>query len=696
MRDHRWAFFGRSLGLALAACGTVVYVLPLFAPPETAATSLDVSRRALLAERLFPGVAASWVLIRLAGLALAALGFLCMGWSTGAREARRVVAPVLPPAPDRGTGMLALACSLALAGVAIAAPWLSLWTEFVFLILLPAPVVVIALRERRGRVARSTYAGLALITFWAATRVWSGWADPRTATTVDTWPVILAFTDAMHEGRSSLYGRFEPGVPDLIHILLGGPILRALGWDVSHAWVRVATILWLSGGAIALQVLARRIAGGPASLVAVAAMLYAPFTLHDTIDAAPYGVVTALIIGLLLAFHSWIATGSAASLVALAVLGGLAAPFGHAAIPTAMLGLATAASMVWRFRQIPAVVVIVSVVALAGVLFPNLPRTEDLVEIRSFYFQRFLPWEHAEAYLLGQRYIMVDFELHAAGFPEFRVSALETVGAALLAPFAIARNGLRHCGDVLLEPIGAVFAVAGLVWTILARGHAYRWIPLFYAAIAIVPGFTTSYDRVSLVRLMNTVPTFALLSAVGFAALQSLWPQRRTVASLAATGVVVASGWILFERVNPRILPQSWMTIAMEAGAGASDPADAVFLDFPDASVQEWLFIDIVAAQAGSHPIPVRRIDESSLLRDASDGWRQWYWSPALEWEHHPSLAFCQAASDGNLFRLWDPPRLSHAWVGSRDVHWRPKFPAQRWELVSSCANASRGGTVPR
>ena len=139
---------------------------------------------------------------------------------------------------------------------------------------------------------------------------------------------------------------------------------------------------------------------------------------------------------------------------------------------------------------------------------------------------------------------------------------------AVLSPFAIARSPLRLWGDVLFEPWSAGLSAVGLA--ICAR-HAVRnrvaLALLAFVTAALLPGFVSSYDRPSLLRILGAPTALALMSAVGFVgALTTLHPVAvRRWAMMITTLAIAVSGTVLFDVVNPRILAASSIGLLVRA-----------------------------------------------------------------------------------------------------------------------------------
>lgn len=602
--------------LALAAALAAGYVLPLYVPPATAPPPAEPGFVALL----FPGVPPGWIVARLAALGGALVAFalalrtLPMAAVAGAPLRRR--------APQRPALVhAALAAAVLLLAAAVAAGRLSRPAQFAFVLALPLPSLLVHLAWRRSLRPRPGGGAAALLALgavwaWLATR-----PDAAAATPVDTWLNFTAFRASLAHAGNLLTGRFEPGASDLAHLLYGAPLLELLGREADFAWMQAAAVFWTGVTALAVQRLAARIAGTAASLVAVAALLFSPAVFWLPTTPVPLALATALLAWLFYCFHQWVCRASPAALVGLATIGGLAVAFGHTAVPAACLGAVTAVTLVRRRTTTPLPVVLTAVVALAAAALPVLPGSDDLERMQARYLERFYPWDVIEPALLGQRSPYAILEVDGSP-PAARIAA-----GALLAPVATARTALRRWGDVFLEPIAAVLATFGMVAAATGRLGPSGRVLLLFVAVSLLPGLTSSYDRPSLIRVMGLAVGVPVLAAAAWRA--AAGSRRR--AALAATLAIAASGLVLFRVVNPRILAQSWVTLAIEACADA--PEACALLDYERPQPIAWLNVPVMAAAVPERPLRVVPFAGAASLLDANGAplASVFLWSPALE-----------------------------------------------------------------
>ena len=634
---------------ALLAAGAfaAAYALPLYAPPATAPVAADPG----LLQRLFPGVPPAWVAFRLVAVALAVACFLraTRAWPQPAPAEPAAEAP-----PRRGWTYAALATALALLGLAATADHLGRGTQVAFVALLSVPTLLVRHAQHRlhmPRVRREALATAALTASWVLGRGWLVRGDSRAATPVDTWANFDAFREAAGSTSNLLTQRFEPGASDLAHLLVGAPLVQALGWEPSFAWMQGAALFWIAASAGLVHALAVRFGGPAAGPLAAACFLFAPATLWLPLTPAPIGLATALGTGLLLAFHGWAVRRSPAALVALGTLGGSALAFGHTVVPAALLGIATALTL--PLRRPPWPVLATAVVALLAAALPVMPGADDVMRMRQSYLERYLPWATVEDVLLGQ----ADPEKLRDVDGEVRHG--DIAAGALLAPVATARTSLRLWGDVFLEPLTIVLGLGGIVLALRQRLPAPACL-LGFLAVAWLPGLTSSYDRPSLIRMALLPVVFAVLAGCAGAALARLGGGRTCVRIAALAAAIAASGLWLFDGVFPQRLAKSWITIAVEA---CGDEERCLLIDFAQAERRGGLRVASIGAAFGSRVTSTASVaDVSSLraaVRAADADWIAW--SPALEARTALAADVCGSFPRARLFAATDAARLSHA-----------------------------------
>jgi len=686
-------------GLGIALALGLVYLVPLYMPPATTVIDLDLRWRPDLGARLFPGVPTAWVGIRLTALALA---LASLAFAVRRIRPHTIGVAHYDSIPTRPLFVAtAFIAALALALVAAVSNHAPARTDVVFAALVPVPLLCTALAYRRNpprRISASALASSLLFIGWAAWRWTSADGDARIATAVDTWPFYASFIEAVGSARPLLGTRFEPAVPDLIHLLVGAPALSLLEGEASLFWLRAVEMGWLAMATVCVHTLAARIAGGPAAIVAVAGMLFAPFTLYAVLVPSPFGIVVALLSALFLTFHSWITRDSSVALVGLATLGGVASALGHTAVPTAILGAATALSVIARRQRIAAAPLGIAILTALAIAYPSLPRLGQIEQIRASYLDRFQPWGHTEAWLFGQRHISRDLGAPRSDEAMRRVSSAledhekpqsEMAMGALLSPIAIPRNALRLCGDVLLEPITAALGCFGLLLLIGRPPAGGTRLPLAFAAIAILPALSTAYDRPSLIRMIGIIPAWSLLAAVAFARLSAMRTNRSTAAAIGAALAIAASGGLLFDRVNPRILAQSWVTVAIDASSAYT--LRSVLFEGTELDPYPWMYTAGIGRLLLPERIAVVPIDSPESVRRALRGQPEslYFWSPALEEAADLRAQVCAERPDARMFLLRDHAGLSSAWSATTDPAWQPALAAGQWRDLGRCDDAA-------
>ncbi len=288
--------------LAASVLLASLYLLPLYVPPATS-SGTDSS----WLSQLFPGVPASWILARLGVLAAAALSFALALRGSGPRQSHPDTGQRCAPDPVRPALVsIAIATAATLTAVSFAAEALGRFGQCAFVLALPLPTLLVHLAYRNDRLRRPEPAAIACWAFavtWAIARGIAADGDARAATPVDTWLNFEAFRAALGDGRNLLTERFEPGASDLAHLLMGAPFIQFESSTTLFAWLRSVSLAWIVATAILVRSLARRLAGGPASLVATTILLASPAILWLPLTPAPLALATVIVAALFLAFY---------------------------------------------------------------------------------------------------------------------------------------------------------------------------------------------------------------------------------------------------------------------------------------------------------------------------------------------------------------------------------------------------------
>jgi hypothetical protein len=568
------------------------YALPAFAPPGPTPL-LPPAADAGLFDRLFPGVPAHWVWLRLMALALgAALAAWALPGPPDVRVPERAAAlarsgPDVPLHVPLQFGTVALAIAGVSCVMALAASRLSRTGQLFHLLLLALPPLVLMIGARRKAAVHldrvfprmPIAVGALLAAGWLAHRFLLAWHSPRVADAIDLWHSFGWLTEAVANQRNLLLATGQPGVGNAYMLLLGAPFLGPDGFAASLGWVQIAHAGWLFAAAVGFAALAGALLERTAAIVAIAAFLASPFVLLMPYSASPFGIFLALGIALLLLLIALRATGSPAAFAALGAVAGFATTTAYL-YPWVLVTAVVGGAILLRLRPRPSrLACAVALLLFFAAAWPGLPGVSDLHQMSADYVERQGQWTTLEAMLLGQRSpfapVLVDGEITpiwVAG----RRAWIDVPLGSLLAPFAVPRSAFRLWGDALFDPLGAGLAAVGLAscvrWT--RRSLGARML-LGLLVVAVVPATVASaYDRASLTRNLLLPVAIALLAGAGFAGMQRslLGDRSRRIAAAAVVAAIFASGALLFDSINPRILPASSLGLSVEAIGAAAPP----------------------------------------------------------------------------------------------------------------------------
>jgi hypothetical protein len=672
-RDLRTSRLCVLLALALWAG----YALPLFAPPATVCAPL-VSGDAGLLARVLPGVPASWILSRLVCV-LAAAGIVAGGaW----RWVPRRVPVHVGSVPAIGVAVwVALVFAAALAATGVFAESLERGAQLAYIagLFVPALVLVIAYPPRRARVDAWSIAVLALAVAWAVARLVLAWNSPRSADAVDTLTGASMLEETENAGLNILTHGPLVGASHLFLVFHGlglygpaGVLTRSL-----HT-LQVLNVLWTAVAAVALGSIAARVIGRPAAPIAAAALLFSPLMLLGPLVSIPmyHGVLIAALLALL-----WMAIHAHRSPPAVAAFGALAGVgFGHP--NTLLVTVAACGAALWsacRRPRMPRPLIALGVLTWVAAVYPGLPAPSTLRSMQQSFTRGTRPWDALEPAVLGQ----LDPALSHAPVDEPPPRSLDLVVGTLLAPIAIPRTALRLWGDALFEPVGAALGLCGVLACLLAwRRSCLARVLLAALVIALLPGVVSSYDRVSLTRITLLGCALPLFAALGFELIVRWTAVSARAAAAAAVAAIAIGGMLLFDVVNPRILPASAFGIALEA-LGSSPTDDVAFLDY-----SEWEFawlgrVRQIGAIIRPQPIRVVRYGgrESLAALTAADHVPEIvFWTPGLERYRSIADHVCARWPRARVFTLRDRPGCSRVYaavLNGRD--WQPALAADRW-----------------
>lgn len=685
----------------LAAAGVLaaVYVLPLYAPPPSAPGIHGDS----LWARLYPDVPLWWTFARLAALGAAAMVAL-----VGLRRLPRTMTEETKGAELKRYHPRLLQLAATIAGtLAVVAFFISAGSrsqQLVFLMLLPFPAILAwsaGATRRATQPSAGAWCSLAIVSGWTAMVAVVAPGDTRAANLVDHWEFInylgaFAASDLGYLGSQRI-----PGESNLSYLIIGGPILRLSDIEPNPSTTAAIAAAYTVIAAVGVHRLAAKVAGGWAAPVAVAAFLFAPATLGVQLSPTPLAFVIAHGIWMFVAFFEWMRNHSLAGLVWLALLGGLAAGFAIVAVPAVCLAVPTAITLGARLRGLPLAGVATAAGLGIAAAVPVLPPLSAFQEANSTYGRANTPWLILEEVLQGQRHYW-DLLTILPDNPDLPERHLDIAVATALAPWVTRRNSLRLWGDVFLEPIAAVFAALAIVTWFVRRGPPGSGLVLAMVAASLVGASASSYDTPSIARAFPLIPAAAVLAACGLVVIaQALREQRR--AACVVLLAVVASGSHLFYFVNPTILADSWVRIAIDATRSPSHRAALVsYPTLPGFDSSQILHEARIASVLSRRTLPVLglpmefRADDPSLPpvrrqggeldplvnetgRPAAD---VMLWSPAFAKVVDVAGALREIAPSVRIVEMRDAAGRSTAWAGAFAADWKPSLPAHRWHEV--------------
>ncbi len=691
---------GRLQRCVLGLVFILVYALPLFWPPLTPA--IPVSAALNPVARLFPQVPAWWTLGRLVALALG-VTLIASATPTPVLGARLLHAPAARPWTRpwvRYAALLAAAMHAAgLLRLSVLPPVAQ--TLYMLWFLVPAGLLAwgsapaaLDTRSRDMRLRSTAWPVGVIIVVWFALRLAASWHAPRAADIVDSWRTFGGLVQLASSQRNFLTASMDPELPGVNATPLffqGLPLLQMTAHAPSLTWVQVANASWLALTGAMVARLAAVLVGPSVSPVATAVFLFSPFSLFAqlTPTVAFIGPLSVAALGFLLV-EFW-RSGSPAILVLLGGVAGITSTY-PAFVPATGLTLLLAA---WRCRTRPRtapLVVLTALMTYLAMLGQGVPSPDAVRKMLQQYATSHFPMAIAELALHGQLSPTTANWLDAAAPQRWAIPA-----AVLLFPFVTVRQPLFLWGDTSFEPLSAGLFAVGLITCARRRGGWVTPFLLAFTAATLAPGCISSYDRLAPLRVAGAPVPLAVLAAVGFASIQ------RTLSSAAArrwaTPIVVVSiavsGIVLFDVVNPRILPASALGLLVRS----VEPADLsrVALLTAHGRPQEenvdlrqrhweldWLrvhhpYIDEIVRCVPKHPIAIVPVDRSDILA----GYDVLSWSPALEETANVSEHICTTWPNAELYTITDAAGLSRVYAARpRGPGWRPALPQARWTTV--------------
>jgi hypothetical protein len=676
-RRQRWGVFA---GLVLL----LAYAVPLFFPPAESWAEAALPAAGFW-ERLFPGVPPTWVVSRLLCL-LSGAGLLA--WSLRAHLPLALGESTAAPRVARTAQMWALVLALAQASCGLFAAHFNRLGETVYFLFLAVPAAVLLVAEGDAghrawcSLARRSLPLLLIPALWLAWSIPTAWRSPRAGSLVDMWIMVERLEEVARGDHHILADSASPGHTNAYMMLEGASFV---GPDRPPTFVQlqIAHLFWAVVCALALGAIVRQMVSQPAAIVAQAVLLFSQYVL-----ASPYSPGFTLIAPLcatvlLLLVLAVRQRGSAAALAAFGAVAGFSSTEPTVILVTLLL-CAVMAYSVTRFSPLPWLVVAVAALSALAAVLPDLPNPETLAAMAHQYTVGRRQLVGMVMILFGQRTPYVLMDTLNAGRP----GPLDLVAGALLAPFAIARTPHRLWGDALLDPFGAVLMAAGLALSTLhvTRNRAALLV-LSLLATGLAHAFTSSGDAVSHGRLAAALLPLAVCAAVGFEALRLAFAPAlspRLIAAVSAA-LIALGGSAVFETVNRRILPASWLTISLEALATSEPPIDAVFLEHDGPWNLSWLYVRHIAALVPRRPVPVYTFSEfertTPTTADAAQ--RVYFWSPGLEQDAAVSHAICKRWPGAALYTLTDQPGAFRAFAAApRGDIWHPALANERWTMA--------------
>lgn len=643
--------------------------------------------------RMFPHVPAWWMAARLIAL--------LVGATLVAAATKRSGLPRPPSlAPDAEGAALqprfAIAALMAAAVHVGCLPWIARLPplgQLLYVVWLAVPGGLLALgagrRRRPAGEAGSRWligAVLALIVGWAITRLWVAWHSPRAANVVDMWRTFAALVRMTTGHENLLSSSIDPEIPGVNSTPLffqGLPLLQMLSHAPGLTWVQVANTVWMAVAAAAVAALVGMLLGPSPAVIASAAFLFSPFSLLAQLNPTPVviGPLGAALLGALL-----VAVLRSSSPAALALLGGVAGLTATwpALIPVTALALGVTAWRVWRGPRMPLIVIVTALASFVAMLVPSIPSRAAVHQMVKLYAA---PHGHAptlELAVLGQ---IPSLPGAARGWALGAPRALDVPLAAVLAPFAVSRIALRLCGDTLFDPVGAALSAIGIAVCVrYARRDRPALLLLAFTAAALVPGFISSTDTPSLLRVFGAPVPLAVLAAIGGIAIedQIASPPRQRWTLLGMVLAICAGGLLIFDTVNPRILPDSSPGLIARS-LGARPPERVAVLQAAGEDAP-WLYVEDMMRYVPRQPVPVVNVER--LPRGGAD-YDVLLWSAAVEETAGLRRRVCTLWPEATLYDILDQSGLSYAHAAARSGSgWVPAVGRAQW-TASDCTHVN-------
>lgn len=671
-----------TLGFLLAAAYSASLCFP---PPAMAPVPPDPSAPLLV--RVFPGVPVALISLRLAALAIAAV-LVALGPAADFSWLRAFHQTDTSDPPHTSGAQLLRATALVSAiAYVVAATRAATFTrpqQLLYLALFPLPSLILAAAAateslpapRRG-VRTHLWLLFALTLLVAAYETWRlrlAWHSPLIASITDARPFLELLEQIRQPAHNLVVGAFRPGVSSLLVAVSGLWILEALAIPTSAHAVQIMQVIHVSvvGWMIGWIVLRQQL--GATALVVVAAILASPWMLSMPLFVTPQ-VPTCLVFLLILA--SLEAVHARRSEVGLACFGTVLGLTAHQPGLLPMLALALTLLGLSRYsgRKLPGWGAAIGALMFLATGLPALPGLRQVLSGLRTYGSTGQMWVGMEAAFFGQvDPWLIDFQ-GRGNSPAHLANAV----AVALAPVAAPRTALRLIGDTLFDPITSVLIVMGLVTCLRrCRASGVARLGLILFVFTLLPAAISSYDRPSMTRTISFAASATLMAGLGFEFLRRRFPENQgpLVAGLACIGILGA-GTYQFDRVNPRILARSAITIALETIQSTDRPPRATWIraegfDAMDAT----LFVpainpNVSITTCGALAPPTGDEATSAPLL---------FWPPGVEDRCNLGAVLCRRNPSTRLFEIHDAAGAARVFAAWRDGDaWTPALSRDRW-----------------
>ena len=586
-------------------------------------------------------------------------------------------------------------CALALA---ITGCWVSRFDrdeESLYFLLLGLPALILAaeggalLTGRMRPLIRRAAKLLVLPFLWIVLVMPMAWRSPRAANMVDLWIMVDRLEAVVSGQQHALSDSASPGHSNAYMMFEGLPLLGANRLPITFVQLQLSHMAWAVICAWMLGAAVWQLVSWPAAIVVQSAYLFSPFVMGVVFQPGLFVISQVFTLPLLLLILLARRERLPAVLPAFAVIAGVSSSeptIGGMVLALTLWMTACVGLDHWKPRPWPAIAA--AIAAGFAAIIPHLPTPSTLAAMaREYTFGR-IQLIGMEMTLYGQRSLAQAQELMDAAKP----GPLDIPLGALLTPAAISRTPMRLFGDVLFEPVSiALFAIGLAISARHASRNRLAGGILLFLLLGLAHGFTSRGDSVSHIRIGPAVPALFVLAAIGFESIRAAVETERSRSLLApiTAGMIALSGWLLFHRVNPTILPSSWLETGLEAVDDRRWPERPILVH----PAIPWLYVDWIAALVPLPPLSTRAF--SDLIQESVPADQIEIWSPALEQDSGVSCFVCESRPGSRLFTMYDRSGLSRAYAAApADSDWQPALPRKRW-TESSCLPQCREYGTP-